>query len=275
MSYFTNERGEMRPLRTIGWGILVFFGLIIVFSSFGTIDEGERGVRTTFGEVKSTQEPGLYFKIPIVEGMTKMNVRTQTVQYGLDNPLFAASNDLQDVNVSTVINYHVDPEQVEEIYRQYKSIKDYEADIIRPAIRDTVKNDASRFTAEELVTKRGEYTDSIQKTLTERLEQYNITVERVNVTNIQFSSQYTASIEAKVTAEQNALKAEQDLKRVEFEAQQRVAQAEAEAEAIRIQAQAINSQGGADYVNLKAIEQWDGQLPTQFVPGSAVPFINI
>lgn len=257
------------------YGILALGIFAIVLGSFGTIDEGERGVKTRFGEIVSTQAPGLYWKVPFIESMKKMNVRTQTVQYDMENPLFAASNDLQDVNVSTVINYHVDPDQVEEIYRQYKSIKDYEADIIRPAIRDTVKNDASIFTAEELVTKRGEYTDSILKTLTERLEQYNITVERVNVTNIKFSNQYTASIEAKVTAEQNALKAEQDLKRVEFEADQRVAQAQAEAEAIKIQANAISSQGGEDYVNLKAIEKWDGALPTQFVPGSAVPFLTL
>lgn len=51
--------------------------------------------------------------------------------------------------------------------------------------------------------------------------------------------------------------------------------AQAQAEAIEIQAQAINSQGGADYVELQAIKQWNGVLPTQFVPGSAIPFLNL
>jgi len=264
-----------QTIKTVFGGIIGLILLIGVLTSFGTVDEGERGVMTRFGLITKTVEPGLYWKIPFVESMNRMNVRTQTVKYDLENPLFAASGDLQDVNVSTVINYHVDPSQVEEIYRQYKNIKDYEADIIRPAIRDTIKNNASQFTAAELVTMRSEYAQTVYVTLTERLEQYNITVEQVNITNIKFSSQYTASIEAKVTAEQKALKAEQDLVRVEFEAEQRIAQAEAEAEAIRIQANAINSQGGEDYVNLKAIEKWNGTLPNQFVPGSAVPFINI
>ena len=210
-----------------------------------------------------------------MESMHKMNVRTQTVKYELDEPLFAASKDLQDVNVATVINYRIDPTQVAEIYQQYGSVKDYEADIIRPAIRDTVKSDASRFTAEELVTTRSAYTDATNKTLSERLASFNVTVERVNITNIQFSAEYTASIEAKVTAEQNALKAEQDLKRVEFEAEQRIAQSKAEAEAIRIQAEAITQQGGKDYVQLQAIEKWNGALPNQFVPGSAIPFLSI
>jgi hypothetical protein len=65
-------------------------------------------------------------------------------------------------------------------------------------------------------------------------------------------------------AQQTALKAENDLTRIKTEAEQRIAQA-----------QAITQQGGRDYVNLKAIEKWDGKLPQQMIPGSAVPFINV
>lgn len=54
-----------------------------------------------------------------------------------------------------------------------------------------------------------------------------------------------------------------------------MASAKAQAQAIQIQAQAINSQGGADYVSLQAINKWDGKLPTQMIPGSSVPFINV
>ena len=75
--------------------------------------------------------------------------------------------------------------------------------------------------------------------------------------------------------EPDALAAKNKLDQVQFEAQQTVATAKAQAEAIQIQAQAINSQGGADYVSLQAINKWDGKLPTQMVPGSTVPFINL
>ena len=254
---------------------VLFVILVIGISSFGVIDEGERGVQLRFGEIIGTQEPGLYWQIPFVESMKKITTRTQTVVYDLETPLFAASKDLQDVHVATVINFRISPANVEDVYRQYKTMEMFSTDVIRPAIRDTVKNQASFFTAEELVTKRSEYTDAIYSKLQERLDVYQITVERVNVDNIKFSAQYTQSIEDKVTAEQRALKAEQDLVRVEFEAQQRIAQSEAEAEAIRIQAQAITQQGGKDYVQLQAIEKWNGQLPNQFVPGSAMPFLNL
>mgnify|MGYP003331320750 CR=1 FL=1 len=69
-------------------------------------------------------------------------------------------------------------------------------------------------------------------------------------------------------------KAEQDLQRIEVEAKSRIAQAEGEAKAIAIQAQAIQNQGGAQYVQLKSIEKWDGKLPNVMGAGPT-PFINV
>ena len=76
-------------------------------------------------------------------------------------------------------------------------------------------------------------------------------------------------------SEQDALTAKNQLERVKFEAEQRVTQAKAEAEAIKIQAQAITQQGGKDYVQLKAIEKWSGNLQTQMIPNGTLPFIDL
>lgn len=83
------------------------------------------------------------------------------------------------------------------------------------------------------------------------------------------------AVESKQVSQQQALKAKNDLERIKLEAEQRVAQAEAEATAIKIQAEAITQQGGEDYVNLKAVEKWDGKLPTQMIPNASLPFINL
>lgn len=281
MSFFNySNRGdygtEVNVGKIIAHAVIGFILLIFIFGSFAVVDAGERGVKTRLGEIVGTYEPGLHLKLPLIERMNIMNVRTHTIKYELEEPLFAASRDLQDVQVATVINYHIDPTKVEYIYQQYGTVEAYEANMIRPAVRDTVKSAASEYTAEELVTKRAAYNDSVAAQLSERLfENFSVVVERVNITNIQFSKSFTESIEQKVTAEQQALKAERDLERVEFEAQQRIEEAKGEAEAIRIQAQAITQQGGKDYVQLKTVEKWDGRLPQQFVPGSAVPFLNL
>jgi len=76
-------------------------------------------------------------------------------------------------------------------------------------------------------------------------------------------------------AEQKALTAKNNLERIKVEAEQKIAQARGEAEAIRIQADAIRAQGGKEYVNLKAIEKWDGRLPTYTGGNGPMPFLDV
>lgn len=243
-------------LKIVSHAILVIVFLIFVFGSFGTIDAGERGVHTRLNKVVGMKEPGLYFKLPIVDKIRPFNTRTQVVSYEREEPLAAASKDLQDVQVATVVNYHLDPSSVGEIYSLYGRQDVFEANVIRPVVRDTVKAVASQYTAEELVTHRPQFTEATKSKLVERLESKHVIVEQVNITNFQFSESFTHAIEAKVTAEQNALAAKNKLEQVKFEAEQRIQQARGEAEAIRIQAQAITQQGGEDYVKLQWIKAW-------------------
>ncbi len=92
----------------------------------------------------------------------------------------------------------------------------------------------------------------------------NVAIEKADITDISFSEAFTQAIEAKVTAVQQAEAAKNKLAQVQYEAQQKIETAKADAEAIRIQAQAINSQGGADYVALQKIKAWDGKSCTSY-----------
>ncbi|HEY5918599.1 MAG TPA: prohibitin family protein [Chryseolinea sp.] len=263
---------------------LGLIAIIFFFGSFGVIRAGDVGVRTTLGQVKGVQQPGLYFKIPFIQKVHKISVRTQTVNYDQNgeegdsrdtSELAAASKDLQDVEVAVVVNYHVDPAKAIEVYVQYKDTDAFDENVVQPIIREVVKSNSAQYTAEELVTKRAEYSDKVSKALVTSLSEKGAVVEKGSITNLEFSQAFTQAIEAKVTAVQNAEAAKNKLVQVQFEAQQQIEKAKAEAETIRIQAQAITQQGGKDYVQLKALEKWDGKLPQQFVPGSAIPFINL
>ena len=283
-NYIDQEKGEVFVGKIIRHVVSALIILVLVFGSFGTISAGERGVKTRLNAVVGTVQPGLYFKIPLIEKVTPMEVKTRTVNYDKNghegdtrdsSSLAGASKDLQDVSIGVVVNYHINPEKVEGIFSQYRSVENFESTVIEPIIREVVKTASAQYTAEELVTKRAEYSDKVNITLTERFTGKDAIMERFNVTNFEFSPAFTQAIEAKVTAVQNAEAAKNKLEQVKFEAQQKVESAKAEAESIRIQAQAITQQGGEDYVRLKAIQQWDGKLPTQFIPGAAVPFLNI
>ncbi len=264
---------------------LFFFVLALLFlGSFGTISAGERGIKTRLGAVVRTVEPGLYFKLPIIEDVARMEVKTRTVNYDKNgnegdaidtSQLSGASKDLQDVWIGVVVNYHVDAAKVAAIYAQYKSVENFESNVIEPIIREVVKSTSAQYTAEELVTKRAEFGDRVNMVLAERFTSKDAVLESFSVTNFEFSKAFTQSIENKVTAVQNAEAAKNKLEQIKFEAQQTIETAKAIAEAQRIKAQSLSAQGGADYVNLKAIEKWDGHLPTQMIPGSTVPFLNL
>lgn len=262
-NYFDSE-GEPRIGKMIAHGVVAVIALILLLSSFGVVDAGERGVKTRLGNVVGIVDPGLYFKLPFLEKVHKISVRTQSVIYERENPLASASSDLQDVSIASVTNYHVDPTKVVDIYIQYRTLEAFEESVIRPAVRDTVKATASQYSAADLVTKRPDFASKVAFTLNERLADTYVIVEQSNITDLQFSQSFTAAIEEKVTAVQQAEAAKNQLERVKYEAEQRVTQAEAEAEAIRIQAQAVTQQGGKDYVELQRIDKWNGQGCTQY-----------
>jgi regulator of protease activity HflC (stomatin/prohibitin superfamily) len=255
-----------------------------VFGSFGTISAGQVGVKTRLNAVVGTVQPGFYAKLPFIEKVIPMSVKTLTINYdrsgdngiakdSADN-LFGASKDLQDVSIGVVVNYHVDATKVSEIYSQYSSVENYQSNVVEPMIREIVKSTSAQYTAEELVTKRAEFSDKVNVSLATQFTVKNAVLERFSVTNFEFSTAFSQAIEAKVTAVQNAEAQKNKLEQVKYEAQQTIEKAKADAEAIKIQAQAINSQGGADYVQLQAIKVWKGDVP-QYMMGNAIPFINL
>jgi len=270
--FFNYTNGEVivpNTAKVIKQMIVTFLVLIILLGSFTIVSVGEVGIVLRAGSLNRTLNEGLHIKIPLIESVEKITVRTIKIEV----PASAASNDLQVVTSQIAIQFNVIPDQVSTLYRNLG--KNYRSKVVDPAIQDAIKETTAQFTAEELITKREQVSNQVETILKERLFEEGIFVSNVDIVSFEFSSSFNAAIEAKVTAEQKALEAENKLKQVEFEAKQKVETAKAEAEAIRIQAQAINSRGGEDYVNLKAIEKWNGVLQTQFVPGNAIPFINL
>src|SRR5690606_3420224 len=104
-----------------------------------------------------------------------------------------------------------------------RTLSAFEESVIRPRVRDTVKSVASQYAASELVTKRAEFAERVAATLNERLGSTYVVVEQSNITDIQFSPSFSAAIEEKVTAVQQAEAAKNQLERVKYEAEQRVA----------------------------------------------------
>ncbi|HPL96040.1 MAG TPA: prohibitin family protein [Smithellaceae bacterium] len=247
--------------------IAIFF--LIIATYFG-VDAGERGVVLRFGEVNRVVEPGPHFKIPLAEEVVFMSVRVEKTTTKTE----AASRDLQTVQTTMVLNYNLDPAKAGSMYANIGL--NYNERVIDPALKESFKAAAARYTAEELISKRETLKTEVRNYLRDRLGVYGIVVVDLSITDFEFSSEFNKAIESKQTAEQNALRAKRDLERIKVEAEQKITSAKAEAEALRLQRQVISPeliQLRKIEAQIKAIEKWDGKMPN--VTGGAVPFIQI
>jgi len=247
---------------------VVIVALVLLFwlSPFGTIAAGERGVHLRFTAVTGKVfGEGLYFLIPLMESVQMMDVKVQKYEMKSD----AASKDLQTVHSVVALNFHIDPERVANMYQDVGL--QFGDRIIDPAMQEAIKASTAKFTAEELITKREMVRDEIKAQLTARLSSRNLIVDEFNIVNFEFSKNFNDAIEAKVTAEQQALAAKNKLEQIKFEADQKIAEARGKAEAITIESNALKS--NPQILELRALEKWNGTLPQ--VTGGAIPFINL
>jgi len=231
---------------------------------------GYRGIKLRLGNTTGEiYQQGMNFRIPFIEQSKEIEIRTQKESV----KAISASKDLQSVEAEVALNFSIEPNKIVDLYQTVG--EEFKERIIAPVLQEAIKAVTAKYTAEELITKRGQVSNDIRAMLTEKLSPRGIMAEDFNIVNFNFSDSFNEAIERKVTAEQNALASKNKLEQTKYEAEQRIATAKGEAEAIRIQSEAIQSQGGANYVQLQAIKQWNGVLPATFIPGQSVPFVNI
>ncbi|MGG1613999.1 prohibitin family protein [Paenibacillus sp. FSL K6-2441] len=255
----------------ISTAIIVIVVLIVGSNSYAQVEYGHVGLYKTFGKLNdNVLAPGMHFKIPFVQ--TVIQVNTQVTKTETDTT--ASSKDLQPVSTHVAVNYSVNKESAYNLMNNIGG--NYDTVIINPAVQEIVKEVTARYQAEELIAKRDVVAGEISEHLTSRLAKYDLIVNEINIVNFKFSDAFNQSIEAKQVAQQQALKASNDLKRIQIEAQQKIAQAEAEAEALKLKKQEVTPelvQLKQIEVQEKALEKWDGKLPQ--VTGGATPFIDI
>lgn len=226
---------------------------------------------------------GLYFKIPIITNAIKYNVKNIVIT---DKKVSSSSRDLQDVFTDVAVNFSLRKSKVVDLYSTVWDENDIEEKLIRKATQDSIKSATAQYTATDLIIKREEVSQLIIKLLKDKLDKRWIDINQVDILNFEFSKDFNRSIEAKVKAEQEALKAKAQVQtakavaesvvaKARWEADAKILKAEAEAKAIQIQAKAIQVQWWADYIKLKYIEKWDWKLPQTTLWNSQWLILNL
>jgi regulator of protease activity HflC (stomatin/prohibitin superfamily) len=291
--YREYERNKIMKL-AIGIGTAVFAGLIgitIVGGSWYTVDQGERGVMLRNGAITGVSEPGLGFKMPIIDRVVDIDVRSRAQLY--ENVL-AYSRDQQTAGLTLSVNYRVPADQVVSVYENFGGVEQLRSRVLDRQVMDESKNVFGRFNAATAIQDRSrlvaEMQDAIQTAVSGP-----IIIESVQIENIDFSDAYENSIEQRMLAEVEVQRIQQNAEREKVQAEiaviqaeasaaARIEQATAEAEAIRLtgeaEASAIRARGEAlrdnpALIELVQAERWNGTLPTTMVPNSTVPFLNM
>lgn len=232
--------------------VIVFLAILSKF--FIIVNAGERGVLMQFGKVQEqVLGEGLHVIFPTVYSVKKLSVRVQKQESSAE----ASSKDLQDVFTDVALNWHIIPEEANAIFQQIGDEKEVVARIIEPAVEEVLKAVMAKYTAEEIITKRGEVKAAVDDSLTLRLVTYHIAVDDISLVHVHFSERFSEAVEAKQIAEQEAKRGEFLALKAAKQADAKVNLAKGEAEVQRL----LRDNLTPELLERQAIEKWDGKLP--------------
>lgn len=253
MDETTITKGQVK----LGLGVLV---VILFFAlCFRIIQPGQVGVVTLLGTVNREVGEGPMLKLPWpLERLHKFDVKTQKDQADAA----AASQDLQDVNATIVTNYHIERGKVGELFRSVGL--DWKDRLVDPAVQESVKAISAKYAVANIIKSRPEVKEQILSSLKERLGKRGIVVEDVSITNLTFSKEFTAAIEATQVTQQHAELAKFKALEAENLAQADINRAKGQAEAQRLIQQSVTP----DVLQKQAIDKWDGKMPQYVGQGS-------
>jgi regulator of protease activity HflC (stomatin/prohibitin superfamily) len=234
--------------------ILLLLSLALLSSFFVVVNAGQRGILMKFGEVQSQiLDEGIHFVVPIVHTVQKLSVRVQSQEISAE----ASSKDLQDVYADVALNWHIKPDEANTIFQQIGDEKAVVTRIINPAVEEVLKSVIASYTAEEIITRRGEVKAEVDTALITRLSTYHIAVDDISLVHVHFSERFSDAVEAKQIAEQEAKRAGFIVLKAMRDAEAKVSLAKGEAEVQRLLRENLTP----EILQRRAIDKWDGTLP--------------
>src|SRR5215471_762754 len=275
--------------------VVVVVVAIVMFAKLTTIHPGHVGVsikKCDGGGVSPEPIPtGYYWRSLFCEDVVEYPTSVQTLVLSrnphegqaVDESITVTSSEGLPVNLDVSVSFTLEPAKVPAIYTKYRNdIAVIAHNFIRQTIREGLQSIFAQFTAEQLYsTKREESRVEVQAFVTKHLGVEGFVIQQFTVNETRVPEAVVQAINAKVAMIQESQKAEAQVRKTEAEAKQRVAQAQGEAEAKKLAADAeayFNKTVAAsitpEYVQYKALEKWNGELP-QMLGTGAVPFINL
>lgn len=252
-TWFTQMR-KIISFNSAGKLTALLFLITLFLTPCVIVNAGERGVLMKFGEVQNQiLGEGLHLIIPVVNTVKKLSIRVQKQEISAE----ASSKDLQNVFVDVALNWHIISQEVNVIFQKIGDEQNVVIRILNPAVEEVLKAVMAKYTAEEIITKRGEVKSGVDDALSARLSSYHVAVDDISLVHVHFSERFGEAVEAKQIAEQEAKRAEFIALKATKEAEAKVNLAKGEAETHRLLRDGLTP----EILQRQAIEKWNGKLP--------------
>ncbi|PAV77763.1 hypothetical protein WR25_22736 [Diploscapter pachys] len=234
-------------LGTIGVGLAVAGG--VAQTALYNVDGGQRAV--IFDRFSGVREEvvgeGTHFLIPWVQKPIIFDIRsTPRVVTAV-----TGSKDLQNVNISLRILHRPEPGKLPNIYLNIGT--DYAERVLPSIVNEVLKAIVAQFDAHEMITQREVVGQRISLALAQRAANFGILLDDISITHLAFGSEFTAAVEAKQVAQQEAEKARYLVEKAEQMKIAAVTTAEGDAQAAKLLAKAF-AHAGDGLVELRKIE---------------------